>query len=261
VEKLSKKGAQGNNNMLSDVEGLGKIVKEVENACAQAGTPDGDQKLKSALENLDMSAKVFAAGIDSEMGTANGQFRDESGNQAVIFSQVGQSVTVLNGTSELTSLGLSTESLATRLFTVSSVKDVDALQSSLTGNFDKINRTAKGLDKTLGALGAKQEQRTLATAMAGVGSMKGLLFSGDGIVAKVRNQLLMKEKAARSMEKLRSLVLAEAQEAKKTMATAKGVQEQSIIDVNRMIPQTSASIARSRNRQDSEGRWRKAVFK
>ena len=37
------------------------------------------------------------------------------------------------------------------------------------------------------------------------------------------------------MEGLRSIVLAQAQEAKKTMATAKGVQESSIIEVNRMI--------------------------
>ena len=60
--------------------------------------------------------------------------------------------------------------------------------------------------------------------------MKGLLFSKDGIIAKVRNQLAMKEKAAKAMEGLRGIVLAQAERAKKTMATARGVQEQSIIE-------------------------------
>jgi methyl-accepting chemotaxis protein len=65
--------------------------------------------------------------------------------------------------------------------------------------------------------------------------MKGLLFAQDGIIGKVRNQLAMKEKASKAMEGLRGIVLAQAEEAKKTMATAKDVQEQSIISVNGMI--------------------------
>ena len=44
------------------------------------------------------------------------------------------------------------------------------------------------------------------------------------------------------MEGLRNIVLKEAEEAKKTMATAKGVQEQSIIDVNRTIRYSIALV-------------------
>jgi methyl-accepting chemotaxis protein len=75
----------------------------------------------------------------------------------------------------------------------------------------------------------------LASAVAGTTSMKGLLFSKDGIIAKVRNQLAMKEKAAKAMEGLKGIVLAQAEGAKKTMAMARGAQEQSIISVNRMV--------------------------
>ena len=105
----------------------------------------------------------------------------------------------------------------------------------MTTTFAKIDKDCKTLDKTLGDLGAKEERKMLASAVAGIASMKALLFSKDGIVAKVRNQLAMKEKAAKAMEGLRGIVLAQAEGAKKTMATAKGVQEQSIIDVNRMV--------------------------
>ncbi len=235
VEKLFKKTGQGENSIFDAVAELEKRLEAVNDASAAAGTPEGAQKLKASLDAVVIGAKMFSAIIQTEIGVANSEFADESGKQATIFSQVGESITVLNGTSELTSLGLATEGLATRLFTVNNVKEVDALQNSLTGNFDKIDKTAKTLNKTLGDLGAKQEQKMLATAVAGVSSMKTLLFSGDGIVSKVRNQLTMKEKAAAAMEGLRGIVLTQAEEAKKTMATAKGVQEQSIIDVNRMI--------------------------
>ena len=84
-------------------------------------------------------------------------------------------------------------------------------------------------------LAAKEERKMLANALSGIGSMKGLLFAGDGIVAKVRNHLAMKEKARLAMEGLRGIVLRQAEAAKKTMATARGAQEQSIIDVNSMV--------------------------
>jgi len=65
--------------------------------------------------------------------------------------------------------------------------------------------------------------------------MKNLLLADDGIIAKVRNQLVMKEKATKAMEGVRSIVLKQAESAKTTMATARGDQEKSITEVNRMI--------------------------
>ncbi len=234
IEKAFKKSDQGDNAI---GEGLVDMEKKITamSAAASSGTPVTDQKLRADLDSLANTFSVVAAVVQTEAGTADSEFSDESTMQATIFSQVGQSITVLNGTSELTSLGLSTEGLATRLFTVNNVKDVDDLRSSLATNFDRIDKAARTLDKTLGDLGAKQERKMLATAVAGISSMKALLFSDDGIVSKVRNEITMKEKAAHAMEGLRSIVLAQAEEAKKTMTTAKGVQEQSIIDVNRMI--------------------------
>ena len=162
------------------------------------------------------------------------KFSAETVRQATIFAQVGKATAVLNGASEFTSLGLSTEGLATRLFTVNSVKEVDDVEASLNNIFSKIDKLSKTLDSTLGDLGAKEERRELG-AIAGIGSVKTLFFAHDGIVSKIRNQLTMKEKAVRAMEGFRSIVLKQAGDAKKTMAQARGVQEQSIIDVNKMV--------------------------
>ncbi len=118
---------------------------------------------------------------------------------------------------------------------VGNVKEVDEITTALNDAFTKIDKVAKSLDASLVDLGAKEERKMLANGLSGISSMKGLLFTGDGIIAKVRNQLTMKEKAQLAMEGLRAIVLRQAAAAKTTMALARGAQEQSIVDVNSMV--------------------------
>jgi methyl-accepting chemotaxis protein len=214
-----------------------RIDKAVAAKTAFLAKPAAEAQKKSdeAVDDALKEISAFMAFVETGATEANKKYAAESSQQAEIFNQVNKGTAVLNDTSELTSLGLSTEALATSLFTVSSTKDVDVLQTSLADTFSRIDKVAKGLDKMLADLGAKEERKMLGNAVGGIGSMKSLLFTGDGIVSKVRNQLAMKEKAAKAMEGLGGIVLREAEQAKKTMATARGVQEQSIIDVNRMI--------------------------
>ncbi len=239
IDKAFPKGAETTNSMIttgvSDLEEKVEGIAKSSGSYADKGTAEQKEKFQKGLDETVAGAKLLLSLVENETKMANDNFSTEIEQQASIFGQVGKSTVVLNGTSELTSLGLATEGLATRLFTVSSVKDVDALQASLNENFGHIEKGAKALDKTLGDLQVKEERKMLASATSGISSMKTLLFASDGIVSKVRNQLQMKEKAARAMEGLRGIVLAQAEAAKKTMATARGAQEQSIIDVNRMI--------------------------
>jgi methyl-accepting chemotaxis protein len=220
---------------------LKRMQERIDNAVASKtallAKPSAEALKKSddSINEVQKEISVFIALVDARAAEVNAKYSSESTQQADIFNQVNKGTAVLNATSELTSLGLSTEGLATRLFTVSSATDVDALQTALTDTFSRIDRVAKGLDKTLTDLGAKEERKMLVSAMAGTASMNAILFAGDGIVNKVRNQLAMKEKAVRAMEGIRKIVLTQADEAKKTMATAKGAQEQSIADVNGMI--------------------------
>ena len=197
--------------------------------------PEAQKKSDDVVNDVLKDISLFMAFVETSAIEANTKYGSESAQQATIFNQVNKATAVLIATSELTALGLSTEGLATRLFTVTGVRDVDVLQSSLTTTFSRLDAVAKGLDKTLGEMGAREERTMLASAVGGLASMKTLLFSDDGIVSKVRNQLTMKMKASVAMEGVRKIVLKEAEAAKRTMSTAKGLQEQSIIDVNRTI--------------------------
>jgi methyl-accepting chemotaxis protein len=72
--------------------------------------------------------------------------------------------------------------------------------------------------------------------------MSKLLFAADGIVVKLRSQLAMRDKAASVMREVRGTVLREAEDAKKTMAVAKGAQEASIIEINRMAKMSTGLV-------------------
>jgi methyl-accepting chemotaxis protein len=193
------------------------------------------QKFTALNHDVEAAAKFIGTMTQAEISFAGNKYTEETGHQEEIFGQVNRATAVLNATSALTSLGLASEGLATSLFIAKSASDVDGLQASLNENFDRMDKSAKGLDKTLSDLKAKGERAMLASAVGGIASMKTLLFANDGIVSKVRNQLEMKAKAQAAMDSLRNIVLKEAESAKKTMATARGVQEQSIIDVNKTI--------------------------
>ncbi len=235
---ITKGGPEERGSFAELTEGFSDTVEQlvafkaslVENASAETRKKYDDLK-KEMLVRINMALVL----TENESTKAAEIFTAESDAQGTIFAQVGKATSVLHGASELTSLGLSTEGLATRLFTVGSVKEVDEINGSLSDTFAKIDKVSKSLDATLVYLAAKEERKMLANALSGIGSMKGLLFAGDGIVAKVRNYLAMKEKARLAMEDLRGIVLRQAEAAKKTMATARGAQEQSIIDVNNMV--------------------------
>jgi methyl-accepting chemotaxis protein len=252
-EAMRPKGSEYAKEMVDSIDGIFKVTKslhannvadlpeKIDQAAAvkasliEKSTPENAEKFATVSHDISDKAKFIGSMTQAEISFASNKVSTEVSQQEEIFGQVNKATAVLNATSELTGLGLAAQSLATTLFTVRSASEIDALQASLTDTFSRIDKTAKGLDKTLEEMGAKEERKTLGGAVNGVASMKTLLFAGNGIVSKVRSQVQMKEKAAKAMEGLRSIVLKEAEEAKKTMALAKGAQEKSISDVNRTI--------------------------
>ncbi len=243
VKEMGQAEADKLNSTLSDLQKRVGLVVTNSTSLLQKNNPDLGQKFNDALDDTMGDAKAIMGLLQVAKDKATKKYSSEADLQTKSFDQVGKATTVLYLSSELTALGLSAGGLATRLFTVTGAKEVDTLEASLTDAFVRTDKIAKSLDKTLADLGAKEERNTLASAVDGMASMKGLLFSRDGIIARVRNQLSMKEKAAKAMEGLKAIVLAQAESGKKTMATARDVQEQSITSVNRMIRMSTFVIA------------------
>ena len=97
-------------------DGLGEAIGQLvalRASLVEKASPDVRKKYDD-LE-MDMLAKISMGLIlvENEATNASNDFTVESQRQGTIFTQVGKSTSVLYGASELTSLGLSTEGLAT----------------------------------------------------------------------------------------------------------------------------------------------------
>jgi methyl-accepting chemotaxis protein len=219
-------------NTMADLEKRIDAVAEID---LDKASVDVKQKYKDAIGDIMATARVLQVAIEDDVSMANDKYTREAGHQAEIFTQVGKATVVLNGASELTSLGMSTEGLAIRLFTVNTSKEIDETKAALEDTFLRIDKVTKTLDGALAGLDAKEERKILASTSAGLKSMKDLLFADAGIIAQMRSHVALREKASKTMGAVRSIVLKQAEDSKATMSTAKSNQEKAIGSVNTVV--------------------------
>ena len=226
----------------AELENKAGKVSEAVKAYTEKNSEETRQALSKARDDLMTTAKAVNTRIDSHWSASNYKFNAEANKQAALFLQMGKSIAVLGGASEFTSLGQTVAGLAGRLSAANSVKEVGAAEASLRDTFAAADKLSKTLDTALTDLGAKEEKKELSGAVASMGSAKALFFGENGIVAKIKNELAMKEKAAKAMEAFRGIVFKQAEDAKKTMTQAKGVQEKSVVLVNKTIKVGTALV-------------------
>ncbi|KAF0217908.1 MAG: methyl-accepting chemotaxis [Geobacteraceae bacterium] len=198
---------------------------------ANADTAARDSIMGEITEKLN----VVVLAVEQEASMAGDHFSVETGRQGAFFGKSTTATALLSGNSELVSLGLSVESLVTRLFTISSKKDVDAGQNQIEQVYGRINGVRGRLAGMLSNLKSQQEMRMLQGAVGSLNTIRGLLFAKDGVFAKIRNKLEMEEKALQATAKLREIVLKQAEAGQKTVVVAQGDQEKAIASVNKMV--------------------------
>ncbi|MFZ5997030.1 MAG: methyl-accepting chemotaxis protein, partial [Nitrospirota bacterium] len=203
----------------------------------QAAPANDEAKKQYDTVSKDITERLSAVllAVEQDVVVASEKYGVESGRQGEVFTQSNIANTVLTSNSELVALGLSVEGLSTKLFTLTMVKEVDAVSAELKRIFDAITGVEKNLEKALTKLNAKEEIKILNNAEAALAAARGMLFAQDGIIAKIRHQLNMNEKALQAMGTLREIVLKQAEKGKQTVTVAQGEQEKAIGTVNKMV--------------------------
>lgn len=235
---LQNKYLKESKNLMADVKFLGERIEEiVKLQTSLLGQANSDIKNRFEALNRDVNEKLSSVMlmIEQEVVSANEKYGIETERQERIFTHANIATNVLAGNSELVSLGLSIDGLTTKLFTVASTKEVDDIEAEIKKIYEKINNVENSLKKALVKLDAKDELRILTDVESALTSIKGALLSKDGIIAKIRHQINMREKALQATEKLREIVLKQAQKGKETVTAAQGEQEKAIGTVNKMV--------------------------
>ena len=217
------------------------IVKKLEEyaklQAAYLAQKSDDAKEKAGASGRETAEKVntLFLTLEQEANLANEKFGVESGKQVTIFGQSNMANSILMNNSELVSLGMSLEGYLNKLFTLRSSADIDALTPEINGTFGKITTLTKQLSASLSKLGVREELKILNSSQATLNSIKGELFAGSGIIATLKSNIDARDKAAKISEKLRQIVITQAEKGKETVSAARGEQEKAIGSVNQMV--------------------------
>ena len=216
-----------------DIKALGEKIDELVKALQAGG--DNKGQIEALKGEVNEGLSVIILNIEQDVAAAGERYSLETVQQGDVITQASIANNILTGNSELVSLGSSLEGLSTKLFTVLSPKDVDVIEADIKKAYEKMEPVKKLLERSLKKLDAKEELKILSGAVDSINAIKALLLARDGVIARIRHHLIMKEKAGQEMENMRAIVLKQTEKGKQTVSVAQGEQEKAIGTVNRMV--------------------------
>lgn len=217
---------RGNPKLAAEVKTLAGRINELGNnkEAFQARTAE-------ILASLDALIESATDEGDKE----DDRYNDITAKQGAFQTQAKLAVGSMAGNSELVALGITISELVTRLFIVTTPAELDAIAAEINTAYAKIGTLDKSLLASLKKNGATKEMGELTGAVSSLNTIRGLLFSRDGVLTKLHRSLDMQAQAARMSLKLRDIVLAQMEQGKKTASTAQGEQENAISTVNKIV--------------------------
>ncbi|KAA0888969.1 methyl-accepting chemotaxis protein [Oryzomonas rubra] len=204
--------------------------------------PETKNRYGALYKELQEKVTSLQLAVEQEVATANSNYGSESGKQGSLYNQSRLATGVLADNADLVAQGIFVEALTTKLFTLTSTKDVAAVEASLRGVFDRLGAAEKNVGESLKTINAARERATLQTVTRHFAATHGMLFDQNGVIAKIRRSLEMQERAAAATLKLQAVVQQEADKGDKTVSQAQGDQEKAISSVNRMVRTSSLLI-------------------
>ena len=222
------------NEIKASGEKMEELIKLQTSVIEQArdDTKDKNDEITKEVDKRLLS--VFAA-IDRETASLSEKNNTENNRESEAFTQSNIAFNALSTSSELLPLGLHIETLSTSLFTVMSLKDLDAIELEIKKGLESIEYTEKSMERLLKKLKANDELETFYKVVNALSSIKETLLARDGIINKIHDQLNINERVLQSAENLREIVFKQAEKSKETVASAKGEQEKAISIVNKMV--------------------------
>jgi len=183
-------------------------------------------------ENLILS---IATSLNQSVDFMSMEAASRNKHQDLSFAQSGIATNILSDNAALMTAGLSSEGYITKLFNASASKEIDNLGEEIRKALDRADSYQKSMEHNLLKLDAKEELTLLRSAVSALKSIRGFVFSNEGIIAKIRLQTEMKERAADAGNRLRQTVNRFTESGRQDVLTAHKAQEDSAASVNRVV--------------------------
>jgi len=234
----------GNETVAADTKAVtGRLEEFIKLQSAALAQKEDGAKARAAESGKELSEKLNSLYLvlDQEATLAGERAGIESSKQGSMFGQSNAANSILLANSELVALGLMVEGQSTRLFTLTSTAEIEKLEPELRSLFNRINERARTVAGSLTKLGAADELKILKAAVGSLATIQNELFAAEGIATTLKKRLSSNEQGIKAGEKLRDVVLKQAEKGKETVTSARGEQEKAIASVNKML-QTSITL-------------------
>lgn len=210
-----------------------KIGTLVEQRGALIDNPSADRAaFERNLREVNEKLSAILLGIEQDIANANDRFNLASQRQSKSVEESNQANTILLLTSNLVILSSSLEGLTMKVLTATNLRDLEGIAADIRRTLENIDRTIKSLDQNLRKVASKEDMKNFEAAQASINSVRVSLVGTDGIINKVQNQILTFEKSMQANERLREIVLRQAEKGKETVSLAQSEQEKAISSVN-----------------------------
>jgi len=239
LNRISKNDYQNNTPTIANDTKIvsDKLAEFIKLQTAALSAKDDDSRGKAAEAGKDLSEKLNALylTLDQESTLASEKVGIETQKQGSIYGESNTANSILLDNSELVALGLMVEGQTTRLFTLASIGEIDKLDPEIRSLFGKLTEKSAAVEKALIKLGAKDELKILKGVTASLSGIRNELYAENGIISALKKRIAATEQAVKAGDKLRAVVLKQAEKGKETVDSARGEQEKAIGAVNKMV--------------------------
>ncbi len=223
--------------MRADISQLGQLADELallRGALIDRGGSD-PQKYDALLHDLKEKVMALTLTLEQEVTTTNSNYGSESRRQVGLYGQSNIATAILADNARLVAQGIYINALSSRLLSLTSDKEISSVDASIRQEYAKLNETQKRVTEALRKMHAEQELQTLNGVVGHLNMIKNLLYQKEGVIAKIRRNLEMQERASASTDKIHAIVVRQAEKGSKIGVMAQENQEKAIIQVNGVV--------------------------
>ncbi len=223
--------------MRPDIVQLGQLADElIPLKSALIDRPGSDsQRYDLLLRELKEKIMALSLTLEQEVTTTNSNYGAESRRQAGLYGQSSLATGILADNARLVAQGVYINALSSRLLSLTSGKEISAVDASIRQEYVKLSETERRVTDALKKMHAEQELQTLGGVVGHLNMTRALLYEKEGVIARIKKNLEMQERAAASTEKIHTIVARQAAKGSKIGSQAQENQEKAIVLVNGVV--------------------------
>ncbi len=211
-----------------------ELIKELNTLAASEGKGDTatrDRLIAEAGEKIGAALIV----VEQTINSSSQNYQNETVRQERLYANSGDSTDVLVANASFLSQGMMLDGLSSRLFTATSLKEVEALKVQVQGVRSELAKSRKALEVSLKKLNARDEIKMLGGAVSALSAVEEMIVSDSGVITRISKRIDYKDRAALAAAALRKYAEEQAVVGRKNIVGAQTAQATSVASLNSVV--------------------------